>query len=206
MNGHPGEINWYALGSGMQSGRSITELLRRYNEGDRSVWGEFVPILYEDLRRIAHQRLRAERPGHTLSTTALVNECYLRLVENRQLAADDRNQFLAIASQTMRRVLVDYARARDREKRGGDQVQVPLEEVEWLTPREAAEIIALDDALSRLKEWDTRAAEVVELRFFGGLSLEETAQALDVSVKTIQRVWLTTRAWLRKEIGLSTLE
>jgi len=184
----------------------IAELLRRYNQGDRSVCGEFVPLLYEDLRRLAHLRLRVERPGHTLSTTALVNECYLRLVENRQLAAEDRNGFLAIASQTMRRVLVDYARARGREKRGGDQVQVPLDEAEWMSAREATEIILLDEALGRLKQWDARAAEVVELRFFGGLSLEETAQALGVSRKTVQRTWLTTRAWLRKEIGVSTLE
>ncbi|MGH9721832.1 MAG: ECF-type sigma factor [Bryobacteraceae bacterium] len=186
----------------MEGERSITQLLRRYNEGDRAVWEEFVPILYQDLRRLARQRLRGERHGHTLSTTALVNECYLRLIENRQLAAEDRAGFLAIASQTMRRVLVDYARGRNREKRGRDQEKVPLEEAEnWLTDREAEEVVSLDAALGKLNEWDARAAQVVELRFFGGLSLEETAQVLGVSAKTIQRTWLTARAWLRKEIG-----
>ena len=187
----------------LATGKPITELLRRYNDGDRSVWQELVPYVYEDLRRLAHQRLRSERPGHTLSTTALVNECYLRLVQNRHLAAEDRGEFMALASQTMRRLLVDYARARKRLKRGGDSFHVPLDEVaEWLSEREADEVISLDEALERLKEWDQQAARVVELRLFGGLSLEETADLLGVSAKTIQRTWVAARAWLRKEIDL----
>ena len=188
----------------MQDDGSVTQLLRRYNQGDKAAAAEVIPLLYEDLRRLAHQRLRSERPGHTLSTTALVNECYLRLVQNRQLAAEDRNDFLAIASQTMRRVLVDYARGRSRQKRGGGQPQVPLEEVEsFLSDREAEEVLALDSALDKLGQADARAARVVELRFFGGLSLDETAEVLEVSVKTVQRTWVAARAWLRKEIGVA---
>lgn len=182
--------------------KPITELLRRFNSGDRSVWQELVPYVYEDLRRLAHQRMRYEQDGHTLSTTALVNECYLRLVENRKLAAEDRDAFMALVSQTMRRLLVDYARARKRLKRGAETSFVPLDEAaEWLTDREAGEVISLDEALEHLSAWDARAAQVVELRFFGGLSLEETASVLEVSTKTVQRTWIAARAWLRKEIG-----
>ena len=184
--------------------KPITELLRRYNGGDQSVWEELVPYVYDDLRRLAHQRMRHERSGHTLSTTALVNECYLRLVENRKLAAGDRGEFMALVSQTMRRLLVDHARARRRLKRGPDVLLVPLDDVsEWLTDREADEVISLDEALNNMKSWDARAAQVVELRFFGGLSLEETAAVVEVSAKTVQRTWIAARAWLRKEIDLN---
>lgn len=186
----------------MEGPGSVSELIRRYNQGDKAAAGELIPLVYEDLRRLAHERLRAERPGHTLSTTALVNECFLRLVQNRQLTAENRNDFLAIASQTMRRVLVDYARTRSRQKRGGDQLRVELEQVEsFLTDREVEEVLALDSALDELAKADARAAQVVELRFFGGLSLSETAQVLGVSTKTVQRTWTAARAWLRKEIG-----
>ena len=184
--------------------KPITELLRRYNGGDQSVWEELVPYVYDDLRRLAHQRMRHERSGHTLSTTALVNECYLRLVENRKLAAGDRGEFMALVSQTMRRLLVDHARARRRLKRGPDVLLVPLDDLsEWLTDREADEVISLDEALNNMKSWDARAAQVVELRFFGGLSLEETAAVVEVSAKTVQRTWIAARAWLRKEIDLN---
>ena len=182
--------------------KPITELLRRYNGGDQTVWQELVPYVYDDLRRLAHQRMLNERSGHTLSTTALVNECYLRLIQNRQLAAEDREDFMALASQTMRRLLVDHARSRRRLKRGANAVQVPLEDIEeWLTDREAKEVLLLDVALESLRKLDTRAAQVVELRFFGGLSLDETAEVLKVSAKSVQRIWITARAWLRKEIG-----
>ena len=186
----------------MDPDEPITELLHRYNQGDHGVWQELVPYVYEDLRRLARQRLQNERAGHTLSTTALVNECYLRLVGNRQLAAGDRNEFLALVSQTMRRLLVDHARTRNRSKRGAGSQLVPLDEsVVWLTEREADEVLLLDDALARLKDCDPRAARIVELRFFGGLSLEETAAVVEVSAKTVQRTWIAARAWLRKEIG-----
>jgi len=180
----------------------ITQLLRRCEEGDTSALEELVPILYQDLRQVARQRLRIDPKSETLGTTALVNECYLRLLKNRQLGAGDRNAFLAAASQTMRRILVDYARARGRKKRGGDQVTIPLEDAEgWLTNGEKEELIQLDIALDKLKAMDPHAAQVVELRYFAGLSLEETAQILGISVKSVQRQWVNARAWLRKEIA-----
>jgi RNA polymerase sigma factor (TIGR02999 family) len=160
-------------------------LIRRFNNGDESVWQELVPHVYDDLRRLAHARLQHERPGHTLSTTALVNECYLRLIQNRQLDAEDRNGFLALSSQTMRRLLVDYARARKRLKRGAGAAAAPLAEAEkWLTVRQAEEVLLLDDALERLKGFDAQAARVVELRYFAGLSLEETGAVMQLSSRT----------------------
>lgn len=186
----------------LESAQPITELIRRFNNGDETVWQELVPQVYDDLRRLAHARLQHERPGHTLSTTALVNECYLRLLQNRQLAAEDRSGFIALVSQTMRRLLVDYARARGRIKRGGGVVPMPLGEVEeWLTNREAAEVLALNEALDRLKALDPRAVRVIELRYFVCLSVDETAAVMEVSSKTVQRIWVAARAWLRKEIG-----
>ena len=185
----------------LEGGKPITELLRRYNDGDGDVWQELVPYVYDDLRRLAHHRMRNERSGHTLSTTALVNECYLRLVQNRRLAAGDRGEFMALASQTMRRLLVDYARSRNRLKRGGEIQQLPLNDViGWLTDHEAAEVLSLDEALQKLDKWDGRAARVVEMHFFGGLSFEEIGDTLGISAKTVQRTWVAARAWLRKEI------
>jgi RNA polymerase sigma-70 factor, ECF subfamily len=163
----------------------------------------WVPQLYDELRRLARAQLRRERPGHTLCTTALVNEAYLRLAAQSGLTADDRTRFFAIASTTMRRVLVDHARERRRAKRGGGAVPVPLDEVEpMLSDEEAEELLALDDALERLAELNPRAAQVVQHRFFAGFTLEETATLLDVSLKTVQRDWLVAGAWLRKEIAL----
>jgi len=186
----------------LERDQPITELLHRYNSGDQSVWQELVPYIYDDLRRLAHQRMRGERSGHTLSTTALVNECYVRLVQNRQIGAESRSEFMGLVSQTMRRLLVDYARARKRLKRGPEAVRVSLDEVDqWLTEREADELMSLDEAVESLRAVDERAARVVELRFFGGLSLNETGEVLGVSAKTIQRTWVAARAWLRKEIG-----
>jgi len=174
----------------------------RPGTGDAADWEQLIPVLYEDLRRIARQRLRFDRGALTLGTTALVNECYVRLVQSSQVRVEDRQAFLAAASETMRRVLVDYARTRKRQKRGAGQAAVPLEDVEpWLSEAESSEVLRLHDALETLATMDARAARVLELRFFGGLSLDETAQVLDISVKTVQRVWLTARAWLRKEIG-----
>jgi RNA polymerase sigma factor (TIGR02999 family) len=186
----------------VDSAKPITQLIRRFNDGDESVWEELVPHVYDDLRRLAHARLRHERPFHTLCTTALVNECYLRLIENRQLSAEDREGFIALASQTMRRLLVDYARARKRMKRGAGVAPAPLDEVEnWLTIGEADEVLSIDEALDRLKTLDGRAVRVIELRYFAGLSLEETAAVMKISSKTVQRIWIAARAWLRKELG-----
>ena len=180
----------------------VTRWLQRLQEGDDDALEQLIPLVYDELRLIARNQLRNEREGHTLSTTGLVNEAYLRLVDQRRLRAEDRPQFFAIAAVTMRRILVDYARSRKRIKRGGGQQAIPLEEAsQFLTDAEADEVLALDLALDRLAALEPRAVKVVECRFYSGLALEETAQALGVSVKTVQRDWIAARAWLRKEIA-----
>jgi RNA polymerase sigma factor (TIGR02999 family) len=163
---------------------------------------ELVSRLYDELRALAHVHLRRERTGHTLDTTALVNEAYLRLAPQAGLAGLDRTQFFAAASNTMRRVLVDHARKRKRQKRGGGEPPARLEDVEaFLSEEEAEELIVLDQALDRLEAANPRGSAVVQHRFFAGLSLEETAELLGVSTKTVQRDWLAARAWLRKEVA-----
>jgi RNA polymerase sigma factor (TIGR02999 family) len=180
----------------------ITEGLVALRRGEPGALDRLVPLLYDDLRRLARQRLRKERDGHTLDTTGLVHEAYLRLATQRQLAPSDRAEFFAAASNTMRRILVDYARARRREKRGGGRVAVPVEEAEpFLTEPAVDEALALDVALARLEAVQPRAARVFEQRFFGGLAVEEIALAQGVSTKTVQRDWDAARAWLRKEVS-----
>ena len=161
-----------------------------------------IPLLYDELRVIAHRRLRHERPEHTLSTTALVNELYLKLVDQSQIQSKDRVHFFAVAGNTMRRILVDHARTRKRLKRGGGTPPIPLDVVEpFLSIQEADEVLALDEALDRLAEANPRAAEVIQHRFHAGLTLEDSAELLGVSAKTVQRDWTIARAWLRKEIA-----
>ncbi|MGE0441686.1 MAG: sigma-70 family RNA polymerase sigma factor [Gemmatimonadales bacterium] len=186
---------------------SITRCLARLRAGDREALDRLLPLVYDQLRQLARQQLRREDQGHTLGATALVHEAYVRLAARERLAPEDRRHFFAIAAQSMRRILIDHARARKRLKRGVGQVAVPLEEVEHLlTDQAAEELTALDEALDRLEQANPRAARVVERRFFAGLTLEETAETLDVSLKTVYRDWLLARAWLRKEIaGSSTL-
>ena len=175
--------------------------------GDPAALDRVVRCLYDELRALARAYLRNERDGHTLQATALVNEVYLRLCREHKIGAESRAQFLAVAATTMRRILVDYARTRGRKKRGGGAVHVALEadaigEDEFLlTEDEADELLALEDALTRLGEVNERAAKVVEHRFFAGLSLDETAELLGVSSKTVHRDWIAARAWLRKEVA-----
>jgi RNA polymerase sigma factor (TIGR02999 family) len=186
----------------MTSPGEVTQWLSRLREGDAAALDQVVAVLYDELRLVARARLRAERPDHTLSPTALVNEVYLRLLGQHRIDASGRTEFFAVAARTMRRVLVDAARTRKRLKRGGNQERVPLEDVDAaLSIREADELLALEAALERLAAQDPRAAEVVEKRFFAGLTLEETAASLGVSTKTVQRDWLAARAWLRKEVA-----
>jgi RNA polymerase sigma factor (TIGR02999 family) len=185
-------------------GDSITEWLDRLHAGEAGALDHLVPLVYDELRRVARGQLSRESRPSTLSATALVHEVYLRLLQQRQIAAGDRDAFLAIAAQTMRRVLVDHARRRLRRKRGGDREVQPLEAdalPELLSDSEIDEIIAVDRLLARLAALDGRAARVVEFRIFAGLTLEETAAALGLSVKTVQRSWTTARAWLRKEFA-----
>ena len=180
---------------------TMTHLIGELNSGQPGALDQVVPMLYGDLRRLAHGRLRGERRDVFLSTTLLVNEAYLKLRRQRKIDAAGRTQFLAAAGNTMRRILVDYARTRRRAKRGGGVQPLPLDDVEpFLTDAEAEEVIALDEAIERLSRVNPRGAEVVIQRFFTGFTLEESAQHLGVSTKTVQRAWLAARAWLRKEV------
>lgn len=179
----------------------VTIWLERWRGGDREAFDRIVPLVYAELREVARRALRRERPDHTLSATALVNEAYLRLLDQRRIAAQDRAGFLSVAACTMRRLLVDYARSRKRNKRGGGENPLPIEEAElFLTEPEAEELLELDLALNRLAAAYPRGAQVIEHRYFAGLSLEESAQALGVSAKTVHRDFLASRAWLRKEL------
>ncbi|MEM8934428.1 MAG: ECF-type sigma factor [Acidobacteriota bacterium] len=181
----------------------VTRWIERLRAGEQGALDELVPRLYDELRSMARHRMRGERRQVTLGTTVLVHEAYMKLRQQRKIDSADRAQFLAVAGVTMRRILVDAARARRRDKRGGDAEAVPLEDVEpFLGDAEAEELLALDDALERLAVIHPRGAEVVSHRFFTGLTLDESAEVLGVSTKTVQRDWLTARAWLRKEVAL----
>jgi len=178
--------------------KSITQLLVAWGDGDQAALDQLVPLVYGELRRLARSYLRGERQGHTLQTTALVNEAYLRLVEQKHVRWQNRAHFLAICAQLMRRILVDYARRRQYQKRGGGALQVTLAEAESAAFERAPDLVVLDEALRSLAEIDPRRAQVVELRFFGGLSIEETAEVLKVSPTTVERDWTIAKAWLHK--------
>ncbi len=183
-------------------GEDLTAWLRRIEAGDPDAWEPVARAVYDDLRSIAHRKLRAERDHHTLGTTALVHEAFLRLARQRGIGAGGRAQFLGAAANMMRRVLVDYARARRRAKRGGGAGALPLEDVEpILTEAVADEILALEDALEHLARSEPRTARVVELRFFAGLTIEEISGQLGLSEKTVRRDWTLARAWLRREVA-----
>lgn len=183
----------------------ITQLLLKWRGGDPSALERLIPIVYGELRRVARQCMRHERPGHTLQTTALVNETYLRLVKSSRVDWQDRAHFFAVAAQLMRRVLVDEARKRNYQKRGGEFTRVALND-EVAIPRQEYEIdlIALDQALARLDQFAPRKCKVVEMRFFGGLSIDQTSAVLGVSVDIVKREWRTAKLWLLQELGAST--
>lgn len=178
----------------------VSQLLVDWGNGDKAALDRLTPLVHEELHRLAHRHMRLERPNHTLQTTALVNEAYVRLVDQRNLHWKNRAHFFSIASKLMRRILVDLARAHSRVKRGGGAVQVSLDEAAIVSRERAAELVALDEALTRLAEIDERKSKVVELRFFGGMSVEETAEALGVSPITVKRDWSTAKAWLYRAI------
>jgi RNA polymerase sigma factor (TIGR02999 family) len=185
-------------------GQDITAALRRLADGESDALERVVDLLYDELRVLARSRLRGERGDHTLGATALVNEAYLRLARQNRIDASSRTRFFAAAAATMRRVLVDYARAKKAAKRGGDWERLPLDDAAPLvTEEEADEMLALESALVRLAQTNARAAEVVEMRFFSGLSVEEIAALRNVSTKTVQRDWVLARAWLRREVALA---
>lgn len=179
-----------------QQGGDVTGLLAAWGEGDREALDRLVPLVYEELRRIAHGQLRREAPGATLQTTALVHEAYLRLVDQKRARVGSRNHFLSLAARMMRRVLVDEARRRHASKRGSALVRVPLDDAGPPEARPDDELLALDEALRRLEAVDPRLSSVVELRYFGGLSLDEVAEVLQASRTGVWRDWRTARAWL----------
>ena len=177
-----------------------TDLLRAWSQGDGSALDRLVPLVYEELHRLARRYMRQERPDHTLQATSLVNEAYLRLIDVNRVEWRDRAHFLAVAAQMMRRILVEFARNRQRQKRGGGAVHVNLDDMQELPDSQGRDLVALSDALSTLATLDARMSQVVELKFFGGLTVEETADALNVSPETVMRDWKTAKAWLLREI------
>lgn len=179
----------------------LTQLLEDWCDGDESVPEKLFPLVYQELKRIARRHLRNETPGHTLQTTALVNEAYLRLVDQKRVRWQNRAHFYAIAAQTMRRILVDHARSRARVKRGGTVLKVSLDEAAEVSFGQAAEILALDEALQQLSKIDARRSQVVELRFFGGLGNAEIAEVLKIAPNTVIRDWNMARAWLYREMS-----
>ncbi|HEY7129016.1 MAG TPA: sigma-70 family RNA polymerase sigma factor [Nitrospira sp.] len=179
----------------------VTGLLQAWGRGDDTALQELVPLVYDQLHAAARRYMAAERPGHTLQTTALIHETYLRLVSVRQVKWQNRAHFFAICAQLMRRILVDFARSRGYRKRGGDATVVDFDEALVVSSEPDVNLVALDDALRRLAEVDERKSRVVELRFFGGLSVNETAAVMRVSVDTVMRDWKLAKAWLLRELS-----
>jgi len=188
----------------VETSPDITQLLIAWGGGDLGAMERLAPVLQQELHRVASAHLAAERRGHILQTTALVNETYLRLIDWKNVRWQNRAQFFAMASQMMRRILVDYARAQHREKRGGSAVHVSLSQAGGVQLESSADLVALDEALQTLESFAPRQGRIVELRFFGGLSLEETAEVLEVSVGTVRRDWSLARAWLYRELNRKT--
>jgi RNA polymerase sigma factor (TIGR02999 family) len=185
-----------------QNSRNITRMLKDWSGGKRDALDELLPFVYNELHRQASRYLRRERGDHTLQTTALINEAYMKLIDQNQVEWQNRAHFFAIAAQTMRRILVDYARTRKREKRGGDDVKLQLDEaINISTKEKSIDLVALDEALNRLAEFDERQAKVVELRYFSGMTEEETAEVLSISPATVRRDWNMAKAWLYGQLS-----
>lgn len=178
----------------------VTQLLINWNNGDQEALDQLIPLVETELRRLARRFMRREREDHTLQTSALVNEAYVRLVGQQNTGWNDRGHFFAVAAQVMRHILIDHARTYQYAKRGGGAQKLPLDEISDLPEHRAKELIALDDALIDLAELDSRKSQIIELRFFGGLSIEETAEVLGTSPATVAREWRAARAWLHHTI------
>jgi len=188
------------------SPKEVTQLLVDWSSGNKAALDQLMPLVYQELRRLASRYLRKERRDHTLQTTALVNEAYLRLVDYSNLRWQDRAQFFALAAQLMRHILIDHARSLHYAKRGGGASKVSLDEVANLSDERALDLVTLDQALSSLAAFDPRKSKVVELRFFGGLNIEETAEVLKISPMTVQREWRWAKAYLHREISRSNAD
>jgi RNA polymerase sigma factor (TIGR02999 family) len=182
------------------SPQDVTELLLDWSNGNQAALDKLMPLVYQELHRLAHQYMARERPEHTLQTSALLNEAYLRLVDQKNVRWQNRAQFFGIAAKLMRQILVDHAKQRHRAKRGGHARQIPLDEAVIVSPDRTAEMMALDEALESLATVDQRKSQILELRFFGGLSIEETAEVLGVSPGTVMRDWTLAKAWLQIEM------
>lgn len=181
------------------SSASVSQLLEKWRAGDEEALRDLVPLIYEELHRLAHRYLQRERPDHTLQSTALVHEAYLRFSKRKQVDFQNRAHFFAASAQLMRQILVDYARSHHAGKRGGGY-KLSIEETPWLCEERGADLVLLDDALKGLAKLDPQQSRIVELRFFGGLSIEETAEILSISPATVKRDWATARLWLTREM------
>ena len=184
----------------MVAADNLTGLLIEWRQGDKAALNKLAPLVYDELRRIAHRYVQRERNGHTLGTTALVNEAYLRLAGQKKIAWQNRAHFFAVTAQVMRHILIDHARRRHYAKHGGDVQRVSLAEAELMSRERARELVELDEALDGLAKIDLRKSRVVELRYFGGLGLEETADVLQISVMTVRRDWRAAKAWLYRRM------
>lgn len=187
----------------MDSRKDVTTLLTEWREGNQQALNELTPLVYQELRQLAARQLRHERPGHTLQSTALVHEAYLKLIDQRRVQFKDREHFFAVASQVIRRILVSYARSRNSDKRGGGKTMLAFDESIAFADRKNLDLIELDDALESLSEIDPQQGRIIELRFFGGLTIEATAQVLEISTSTATRDWNVARAWLHRELTRS---
>jgi RNA polymerase sigma factor (TIGR02999 family) len=185
----------------LQPGPEVTQLLRAWSQGDEQAFEHLMPLVYQELRRLAKRYMARENPGQTLQATALVHEAYLRLIEQRLVSWQNRAHFFALSAQMMRRILVDRARARHYEKRGGEACRISLDEALVVSQEREPNLVALDDALKSLAVLDPRKSRVVELRYFGGLSVEESAEVLKVSVDTVMRDWKLAKVWLLRELS-----
>ena len=188
------------------SSSNVTQMLHDWSHGDREVLDKLVPVVFEELRRQAARYLKRERPGHTLQTTALIHEAYIRLIDQKNVHWQNRAHFYAISAKLMRRILVDHARSRQAAKRGGSDIKLPLEEAMNASEGREVDLVALDEALERLAAIDPQQSRVVELKFFSGMSVEETAEVLGVSTRTVKRDWNVAKAWLRRQISEGEVE
>ncbi len=183
--------------------QEITQLLLSWSKGDQAAFDQLIPLVYPELRKLARRYMGRETPEHTLQTSALINEAYLRLVDQQAVEWQDRGHFFAVAAQVMRHILIDHARSHLYGKRGAGAQHVPLDDVAVVSQRRATDLVALDDALTSLAKIDERKARIVELRFFGGLSVEETAEVIKVAPVTVMREWRIAKAWLHHEVSRS---
>jgi RNA polymerase sigma-70 factor, ECF subfamily len=185
----------------VSAAHSVTKLLEEWNSGDREALDKLMPLIYEELRKMARRYMHQQNPGHTLQTTALIHEAYLRLVKQKEKHFQNRAHFFGVAAQAMRHILVDYARERHTAKRGGRARPISLEEAALVTPERAGNLVAFDDALKELESLSKRQSRVVELRYFGGLSVDETAAVLEVSPDTVMRDWSMAKTWLHRALS-----